>query len=110
MKNIMIDFIKSIFAPYAEVDGISFFRKASFDRYISEKKRSKAREEGKLHTLRYCGYGSEVIPMLDSLREFLDDNRGEIVEIVRFCDNPFDGRLVVDYICDKKYWRNCSRD
>ena len=37
-------FFKSIFAPYAEVDGIKFYRKSSFEDYMNQKEAEKAKK------------------------------------------------------------------
>lgn len=101
-------FFKSIFAPYAEVDGIKFYRKSSFEDYMNQKEAEKAKRDGKFHTLRYSGYGTFVTPLFDMLNDFLDQNGGKVLKIRSYRTGCFSGRLIVDYECNKRFYKNCS--
>lgn len=100
-------FFKSIFAPYAEVDGIKFYRKSSFENYMNQKEAEKAKRDGKFHTLRYSGLGTVVTPLFDMLNDFLDQNGGKVLKIRRYRTGCYDGRLIVDYECNKRFYQNC---
>ena len=87
----------------AEVDGIKFYSQRSLDLYLARRAREDLVKRGLLHTLRYSGYANVVPKLLFCLQDWLDRNKGKVLQVLQYSEEPYSGRLVVEYSCEKKF-------